>query len=95
MAKAMEYGKEDSVTLATTQTTITGVDNATELTVWESDTNLYVVTHAPSDGAALPSNGRFRIPTSALPITVSLSEYGPVALAGAATGTCRVTFHRV
>lgn len=91
MAKAMSYGVEDSVTVATTQTLITGVDNAAWVTIDKSDQDLYIVHVSPSDGAALPSSGRWYVPTTALPYSRFIGGK-QVSIAAAAGGTAEMTF---
>lgn len=92
MSKAMSYGQEDSVTLATTQTLITGVDEAAWLTIDTSDVDVYITHVSPSDGAALPASGRWYVPASAMPYSRYIGAHGAVSLAGSGAGTCQCTF---
>lgn len=93
VAQAVEMGVELAVTLATTVTQLTGslVPFARSILVLESDVDVYVVTlKGTADGGALPSTGRKKFATTALPIEVSLVGAGFVGLAGSSAGTCRV-----
>lgn len=93
MAQAVDIGVELAVTLATTVTKLTGskVPFARSILILESDVDVYVVTSkSATDGGALPSSGRKKFSSSALPLEVSVVGAGFLGLAGSAAGTCRI-----
>lgn len=93
MATTVARNAEQSVTLATTVTQLTGISMPApkKLIVYESDVDVYVVTlSTATDGGALPSTGRAKFAASKLPIEYDVSPFGFVGLAGSASGTCRI-----
>lgn len=89
MATAGTLGISQTITLATTVTEITGAAMARTITIWESAVDLYVVTlKGTADGGALPSSGRRKISSSALPVEISIAGAGFLGLAGASAGDC-------
>lgn len=91
MAQAVTPGVELPVTLATTVTQLTSASGMRKLVIYESDVDVYVVVKSgTADGDALPSTGRPKFSSSALPIEYDVSPFGFVGLAGASAGTCRI-----
>ena len=89
MAITGTLGISQTATLATTVSQVTGAGAAKTITIWESDVDLYVVTSkAVADGDALPSAGRRKISSSALPVEISIAGAGFLGLAGASAGDC-------
>lgn len=89
----MTRNTERSITLATTVTQLTGFGSPPpkRILITESDVAVYVVTlSTTTDGGALPSTGRVKFATTALPIEYDVSPFGFLGLAGESAGTCRV-----
>ena len=93
MAVAATPGEEQPITLATTVTQITGTSSCRRLIIYETTVDLYLVTKAVADGAALPSTGRPKVclSTERL-IEIDISGRGFIGLAGTGAGTARVEF---
>lgn len=90
MAATISQGVEAAVTLATTVTRLTITGPAKTIVIYESDVDVYIVTAGTADGGALPSTGRPKFLSTALPIEYDISPFGPIGLAGSASGTCRI-----
>lgn len=89
MAKSCSLGVEDTLTLATTCTALTPSPRSPRwLTLYTSTQDVYICTGV-ADGAALPSTGRRFVPAIAMPVTLDVSGYGTLSIAGAASGTLR------
>jgi len=90
MAQAIDLGVTEEITLATTQTLLTGARVARRLTIDTATVDVYVVVVDPVDGAALPSTGRYLVPSASMPYSRTVS-HGAIAVAGSAPGTCELT----
>lgn len=89
MPAAPGLGAEQSLSLATTVTKLTGVGQAKVIELISCDVDVYVVTADVADGAALPASGRSLFAASALPIAYDVAQFGSLGLAGASAGTLR------
>ena len=96
MAKELTPGVGDEVTLAATVTQLTlpasypANRKIRTVVIYESDVDLYVVTHNATDGAALPATGRVPFAAAALPVEYDIGEAAFVGLAGTGAGACWV-----
>jgi hypothetical protein len=95
MSQAATIGEEQPLTLAETVSVITGTSDARLLIVYETTVDLYLVTKAVADGAALPATGRPKVCLSTERLVViDIAGRGFLGVAGTAAGTARVEFVR-
>lgn len=87
MAVAATPNAQQTVTLATTVTRLTGTGQVRTLVLLSCDVDFYVVTGDVADGASLPGAGRYPFTASKLPITLDVAPYGYIGVAGASAGS--------